>query len=47
MEKQQCKPGFRWCPIHKKCMPEDQVKGQGQRQARGQGKPWLVVKGDK
>lgn len=38
MEKQECKSGFRWCPIRKKCVPEDQVKGQGQKQARGQGK---------
>ncbi len=37
MEKQKCKPGYRWCPIRKRCVPEDQVKGQGQRQARGQG----------
>jgi len=37
MEK--CKPGFRWCPIKKKCIPVDQEdgKGQGKRQSRGQG----------
>jgi Mg/Co/Ni transporter MgtE len=37
MKKQKCKKGFRWCPIRKRCVPEDQVKGQGQRQARGKG----------
>ena len=38
MVKQKCNPGYKWCPIHKKCMPVDNVKGQGQRGARGQGK---------
>jgi len=38
MENKKCKPGFRWCPISKKCKPIDKVKGQGQRQARGKGK---------
>ena len=38
MEKQKCKPGFRWCPIQKKCVPEDQMKMKGQQQGRGQGK---------
>jgi hypothetical protein len=37
MEKQKCKPGFRWCPIQKKCIPEDKMKGKGQGQTRGQG----------
>jgi len=36
MEK--CKPGLRWCPIEKKCIPDDDGKGKGQRQARGKGK---------
>lgn len=36
-KEQKCKPGFRWCPIQKKCLPEDQVKGKGRRQARGKG----------
>ena len=36
MEK--CKPGLRWCPITKKCIPDDDEKGKGKRQGRGQGK---------
>jgi hypothetical protein len=36
-KKMECKPGFRWCPITKKCLPDDGVKGQGRRQARGGG----------
>jgi len=37
-EMENCKTGFRWCPIQKKCVPEDDVRGQGRRQGRGQGK---------
>lgn len=37
MKKQKCKPGFRWCPIQKKCVPIDPEKLKGQRQGRGQG----------
>lgn len=36
-KKQKCKDGFRWCPVSKKCIPEDHVKGRGRRQARGKG----------
>ena len=37
MEKQKCKPGFRWCPIQKKCVPVEIEKLKGQKQGRGQG----------
>jgi len=36
--KKQCPKGYRWCPIEKKCVREDNIKGQGRRQQRGQGK---------
>jgi hypothetical protein len=32
-----CKPGYRWCPITKKCLPKDDVKYQGRKLHRGQG----------
>jgi len=35
-KKNNCPEGSRWCPIQKKCIPEDKVKGQGQRKGRGQ-----------
>ena len=38
MKEQKCKPGFRWCPIQKKCVPVDQEKYKGQKQGRGKGK---------
>ena len=35
----ECPKGQRWCPMKKKCIPvEDDEKGQGKRQGRGQGK---------
>ena len=37
MTKKDCPKGYRWWPIKKKCIPEDQDKGQGKRQARGKG----------
>jgi hypothetical protein len=36
-ESKECKPGYEWCPITKKCVPEDEAKRQGRRQGRGQG----------
>lgn len=36
MEK--CKPGYRWCPITKKCKPDNDGKGKGRGKAKGQGK---------
>ncbi len=35
-KKNNCPEGSRWCPIQKKCIPEDKVKGQGHRKGRGQ-----------
>lgn len=37
MAEEKCKEGFKWCPIQKKCIPVDQMKGQGKGDARGQG----------
>jgi len=36
-DKEKCSKGYRWCPIKKKCVPEDEVKGMGRRMGRGQG----------
>jgi len=33
-----CPKGQRWCPITKKCIPDNDNKGKGQRLGRGQGK---------
>jgi len=38
MSKKECPKNYRWCPIEKKCVPNDEEKGKGKRQGRGQGK---------
>jgi len=39
MENKQCEKGLEWCPITKKCIPEQaDGKGKGRRMGRGQGK---------
>lgn len=37
-EMEKCKPDYRWCPVQKKCVPKDDIKGQGRGEHRGQGK---------
>ena len=36
-KQQKCKEGYRWCPIRKRCVPEDDVRGKGSGLGRGQG----------
>jgi hypothetical protein len=36
--KNKCPEGQRYCPISKKCIPDDDNKGKGRRQGKGQGK---------
>jgi hypothetical protein len=37
-EIEKCPEGYRWCPITKKCIPDTDGRGKGQRGGRGGGK---------